>query len=468
VLLALAGFAGSAPSDPSEPSPGVIQARHDTVAARLAEVPADDDVGRRWHQLRHVDAMSELVAQLPVDRRPRHLLYLAGGAHLAPLGLCELLPEGQPCSLTSTDADPDVGDAIGLALADLAETGQIQDLTGGAGRWRFRLADHPITLALQQVPAGPVAAVDPSWLDSADLVIIHDWSGDPIETVRVVYGVLRTARSVDTDHPPMVMVEDLERHPYPIDLGLLSPAARTVAPYGHRGSLVDDGGHAGAELGAPIFGGAVLLELSDLWWRRVSPDILRAVFDLLLFNEFLDQRRNVLEGGADPLLAPALLDWWTGFGARTVAGGTLGDLDRDLVATASAAAEAATAMEPANRRRLACRLQLLRALAHASAAGADIAELMPSAELTRRPDAGTFPNPEMAAAHRESLRRAGDFRAARAVRTRQAAGLAAALDSTSLRDVLSACPIVEPAAGDDPAELWSAAYRRLADSLRSP
>ena len=474
LAAALLVIAGSLPSDAdgrsgqgSGDGSGVIRSYHDSLALRLAASPGDADAQRQWSTFRHVEAMVDLVAQLPSDRRPRSLLYLAGGSHLAPLALCELLPAGEPCVLVSTDVDPAVATRIGRGLAELAGADRIADLEAGSSHWRFRLAGHPVELKLQPVPAGSVPDVDPAWLEHADLVITHDWSGDPLECLRVVYRVLVAARSAEPEHTPMLMLEDLERHPYPIDLGLLSPLARTTAPYGHRGSLPGQAGHGATEVGAPQFGGAVLLGLSDPWWRKVSPTTLRAVFDLLLFNEFGDQRRNVLEGGDDPLLAPAPLDWWTGFGVRTVAGEDLASLDDGLAAIARAAAGAAPAMEPADRQRLACRLQLLRTLAHALAAGADVEQLMPAGGLSRRPVPGRFPNPEMEAAHRDSLRHAGDYRADMEARVPQAARLAAALDGPELRDTLAECPSEGPNPGDVAAAGWAAAYRQLAASLHA-
>lgn len=470
-LLVMAGSLVSAADGPSgavnDASPGAIQSACDALARRLADAPDDAEALRQWSSLRNVDAMVDLIGQLPPDRRPRRILYLAGGSHLAPLALCELLPAGEPCALVSTDADPAVATRIGGGLAALAEGDRIADLEAERDRWRFRLSGHPVELRLQPVTGGAVPDVDPAWLEQADLVIIHDWSGDPLESLRVVYRALLAARSAEPENPPMLMVEDLERHPYPIDLELLSPVARTTAPYGHRSSLPGQAGHAAAELGQPLFGGAVLLGLSDRWWAAVPPATLRAVFDLLLFNEFGDQRRNVLEGGDEPLLAPAPLDWWSGFGVRTVAGADLAALDAGLAAIARSAAEAAPAMEPATRRRLACRLQLLRALAHTLAAGADVEQLMPAAHLARRPVPGRFPNPEMEAAHRESLRHAGDYRAAMEARVPQAVRLAAALDGAELRDVLAECPIEEPNPDDDSPAGWVAAYRDLVASLRT-
>ena len=44
----------------------------------------------------NVEAMAEMVGTLPQGRRPRRVLYLASGSHLAPLVLCEALPGGEP------------------------------------------------------------------------------------------------------------------------------------------------------------------------------------------------------------------------------------------------------------------------------------------------------------------------------------------------------------------------------------
>ena len=61
-----------------------------------------------------------MVEDLPEGERPRRILYLASGGHLAPLVLCEALPPTAPCSLVFTEIDPTVQGAISLQLQNLA------------------------------------------------------------------------------------------------------------------------------------------------------------------------------------------------------------------------------------------------------------------------------------------------------------------------------------------------------------
>jgi hypothetical protein len=447
---------------------GRLQARHDELAQRLAAgTGGDPRTGEQWHRLRHVDTMAELVAELPEERRPQRILYLAAGVHLAPIALCELLPDGSPCFLTYTDADPAIRDRVAAALGELATARVVDDLGSEGGRIRFSIAGHQVSLTVEPVPAGLLPVVEPDWLRQTDLVITHDWSGDPLENLRVVRELLEAIRDGGLADPPLLMIEDLQLHPYPIDLALFSPVARSRGDYGHRGRLEGPGGHLEVERGPALFGGAALLAFNDRWWQTVPIGTLDAVLDVLLFSEFLLERQNVLEGGGDPLLAPALLDWWTGFGARTVAGYDLrGHFDR-LLATPALAASALPAMNAESRWLLSCHLQLMRSLAEARAAGADISELMPAARYRRRPIASEFPNPEMARAFRQSLRHAAEFRAAAAAAPAEAARLARVLGSDAMREVHAACPIVLPSSRDDAASSWTDTYRSLASRLRA-
>lgn len=466
-VLALIALSGAVSAEtPPVDDRGVLQPLHDDYARRLAAGSTDaPSMAIAWRRLRHVDAMVELVARIPEQQRPRRILYLAAGTHLAPLALCELLPADDPCSLTLTDADPAVREGVATALGELAAAGAVVGLVIEGNQCRFSIAGHPVSLTIQPVHAGPVPDIEPRWLRQADLVITHDWSGDPLEILRVVFELLRAARDGGIEDPPLLMVENLERHPYPIDLGLFSPVVRSSSVYGHRGRLPGSDGHDGDERGPPLFGGAVLLGFSDRWWREVSPETLSAVFDVLLFNEFLFDRQNVLEGGDDPLLAPALLDWWTGFGARTVVGDDLRGRFDEFLAVPPAAARAIPAMGPENRRRLACRLQLLRSLVHARADGADFHDLMPAARYPRRPLPGDYPNREMEAAYRDALRHAAKFRADMETARAESARMAATLDSDDMNNALAPCPVARPSPNEDPAAWWAAVYRALAVGL---
>ena len=447
---------------------GLLQARHDDLAQRLATGTSDNPpLAEQWRRLRHVETMVDLVAQLPEERRPRRILYLAGGTHLAPIALCELLPAGSPCFLTYTEADPAIRERVAAALDELATAHVVDDLAFEGGRARFSIAGHPVSLTVEPVPGGPLPVVEAGWLRQTDLVITHDWSGDPLENLRVVLELLQANREARLPDPPLLMIEDLELHPYLIDLGLFSPVARSSGDYGHRGRVAGPGGPYDDERGPALFGGAAMLAFTDRWWQSVPDATLRAVFDVLLFSEFLLERQNVLEGGSDPLLAPALLDWWTGFGARTAAGDDLrGHFDK-LLEIPPLAVSALPAMSAESRWRLSCHLQLMRSLAQTRAAGADIRELMPAARHLRRPITGEFPNPEMESAFRESLRHAAEFRAAAAAAPAEAARLASVLGSNAMHEVQAACPVVLPSPNDDAAGWWTATYLSLASSLRA-
>lgn len=443
-----------------------------------AAIPALEAAGaevapRLRHQLRHHRAVAELVAALPDHRRPDDILYLASGSHLGVLAACSGLPAGAPCRLVFTEIDPTVQEELAHGLEALAASGAVAEVEsgaplGGAGgrrEWRFALGGRPVSLTLDVVPAGDdPPLVRPELLEGADLVISHDWSGDPIGNLQVVQELLAAAGAGGLERPPMLMIEDLEAHPYPVGLALLGPLARTSAPYGHRGSDAGLGRHGAVELGTPLFGGGVVLGFDDGWWRGIGGGRRAAVLDLLLLSAFDDHRRNVLEGGGEPLLAPALLDWWTGFGDRTLQGA---DLRRTPLARL-AAVDGAVAVLPRLggdlRWRLACRLRLYRCLLEARAAGFEVEQLMPAASLDRRLPPDAFPSDEMRRLYREALRHVGRMRQQRRAVVEATAPVLERLRSEDVVRATTSCPCglpAEPGLGD-----WAAAYREHLARLR--
>ncbi len=301
------------------------------LVARLEQAVATDSAAaesrRLLHQLRNGPAMAELVASLPAQDRPQRLLYLAAGSHLAPLVVCEALPGDAACSLRYTEIDASVQERIERGLQALHLEGCLSAPSStaaftsadGERTWHFELAGHAVDLTLLvTVPGAGSSLLSPDDLVWPQLVISHDWSGDPIENLRVIRAYLLAARAERPATLPLLMIEDLERHPYPIDLTLFMPLARTALPYGHRASSAGIARHGGEELGVGLFGGGVLLGFGHTWWLQGEQASLDGVLDLLLLNRFDSKRQNVLEGGDDPLLAPALLDWWTAFGDRSV------------------------------------------------------------------------------------------------------------------------------------------------------
>ncbi len=461
-ILATVAAVGAGPH-PTEETCGVVIDYQNDLRTQIVDGTDERERLERLHQLRNAEAMVELVSALPPAGRPSRILYLASGSHLAPLALCELLPAGAPCGLVLTEIDGSVSKDLSAILDELSRTKRISDLRrDNEGSWRFGLAGHPVRIELALVDGESL--IEPTLLHDANLVINHDWSGDPLGNLRVVHAVLLAIRSLDSV-PPMLMIEDLSNHPYSIDLRFFSPVVRTRQSYGHRASERGPGLHGDIELGEPLFGGGVLLDFSDSWWRRVDRKTLDGVFDLILFNEFDTERQNVLVGGADPLLAPAMLDWYSNFGSRTIAGGDLNSSTGSRSEIMIAAAAAMPLMQPDLQRHLACRLQLYNCLLKSRAAGAEIRESMPSARFSRRAEPGDFPTATMDSMYREALRHATDYRRQKEAERAAAAHTIEALEGTPVVEAMASCPISPPAPDEDPAAFWLAAYQRLAEDL---
>ncbi len=401
------------------------------------------EVGPELHRLRNLEAMLELVEALPPDQRPQTILYLASGDHLAPLGLCDLLPDGVPCRLVMTEVDGGVQEGIADALTELQSAGCLKafesgpEIAGRAGtrRWTGKLGSRPFSIELRiSDPELAAPLMMPEILEEADLVISHDWSGEPLGNLQVIDEFLQAARK-NSALPPPLMIEDLQAHPYETDLRPFSPIAVSAENYGHRASDAGPGRHGRVELGTPIFGGAVLLSFADAWWRELSVEQLSSVFDFLLLNQFDIDRQNVLEGGSDPLLAPALLDWWTGYGARGIDGKAItpgpGGTRQRMIEAAIAARDAAG---PEVSEVFARRLGLYRELLALRAQGIDTLDLMPAARYQRRPSPGHFPSDEMEQLFRQALRRIGVMRAEREAFAEEAKTLLNILPNGSVPD----------------------------------
>ena len=196
---------------------------------------------------------------------------------MAPLSLCEMLPAKVPCSLVLTEVDPAVRRDIAEFLNAAGEFGYVAGVeavpnsgSAGSSAWQFLMGDRPVNLQLVINSQRDAPLVSPVAVGAADLVISHDWSGDPLGNLVVLRDVVLALRRVPHAKRPMLMAEDLRAHPYPIDLDWFSPIARSSHHYGHRTSDAGVGRHGEVELGESVFGGAVLLGFSDPWWTLLD------------------------------------------------------------------------------------------------------------------------------------------------------------------------------------------------------
>lgn len=431
------------------------------------------------NQIRNYRAMGALILGLPAKARPSTILYAASGSHLAPLVACTLDPGARAYTFIYTETDPAVEGPIGELLQFLSGRGLVRELAAGpelrgkpgAREWRFRMGEHPVALRLLVSAPQAAAPADPfhglALPGRCDLAIVHDWSGDPIENLRLVLQFLRPLREIKAP-PPLLMMEDLEAHPYPVDLQFFSPVARTREPYGHRQALsLPPGYPRNIELGTPLYGGAVLLSFSDPWWRKADGATLDGAFDFLLFNQFDEMRQNVLSGGSDPLLSPAILDWWTGFGTRTIEGS---DVREDSGARGRMIAAAGTTLSllaPPRKSRWACRMVLYRALLEQVALGTDATALMPSARSTRRPSPGAFPSAEMGRQYREATAHSGEYSEGLARLTRLASGLLPSMRVEPYSAACGLCPCGPCGASNPSPEAWKDTYQSLLALLSS-
>lgn len=346
------------------------------LEASAREAACRDPRGAAFaRQLRGAGAFADLGPRLSLPPGAVTVVYPASGSHLAPLALCEADGGRRSYRFLYFDSDETRGGEIAEGLARLAAEGGVTSLREeeeGAGRvFRFRLGGHPVELRFQATPPeDPMAPLEGLGgnLAGVSVVLVHDWSGDPYENLELLYRYVRLLRKARPEKPPLLVLEDLRRHPYPVDLALFSPVAHSARPYGHRGPAADCRGEA--ELGAPLFGGAVVLSFQDRWWERASEADLPWIFDFLWFSLCDEERRNVLGRDPDPVLAPWPADWAAGYGSRSVTGTDIRTLAAFRMTLLRKARGAEGLFGPGLRSRWRSLLELYRAALRCIAAGA--------------------------------------------------------------------------------------------------
>jgi hypothetical protein len=440
------------------------------------------DAYNRLNQLRNYSAIKELFAGLPGGQRPARILYAASGDHMAPLVACITDPSTKPYAFIYTEVNPSAREGIdgflkllvheGLAL-NLSSRPPVHENPGGAA-WSFNLGRHPVSLTLVINPAIAQPGDNrlyPAWaLAQSDMVITHDWAGDQQENLRLVWEFLQSVRKSGTAGSPLMMLEDLERHPYPVDLSLFCPLSRTLRPYGHCEPLrLPAGLPKNVEMGTPLYGGGIVLGFADTWWRGIDDTSLICAFNFLLFNQFDDERTNVIEGGTDPVLAPALLDWSTGFGYRAIDGQDV-RLNRNIKpAMIERLSALAGTFSPPLAKRWGCRMLLYKAVLELKARGGTPDELFPPARYPRRlgDPSRPFPSTGVETMAREAQSKEANYLAANEQERQVAGALLRLTEGSSYVGPAGAC-LTGSTAWPNDLNSWRAAYTSTLSALSLP
>ncbi len=431
---------------------------------KTLEGRSDAQAVNHWGALRHARTLGRLFQKMVPKERPHSLLYPAAGNHLAPLVLAWVSSGKTPLELTLTDSDTGAFERVGKELAWWESQGMIQHLRQdrkGAKAWHFTANAHPVTLRSLQVSEGaPLFQV--KQIEDVGAVILHDFSGDPLELLREINAFSKVVRH--RPNPPLLIMEDLEAHPFPVDLTFFGPVARVHGPYGHRAK---DGIGGKEERGVPLFGGAVALGFKPSWWRRVDPATRVAFLDFLYFSAFDTRRQNVLEGGKDPLLSPAILDWYSGYAYRTVGGDDLRRNPQYRGRMIQAAQTVFPLLPPPLQQRLRCRLFLYRCLMEILATGSDPTAVLPQAHYRRRPFPGHFPSPAMESLFRRAMGVAGQYRAALKAEARALEPILKNLRGSAPAAALAgACTAVGRRKIPESPDGWRAFYARVNQELQ--
>jgi hypothetical protein len=158
-------------------------------------------------------------------------------------------------------------------------------------------------------------------LEQADLLVTHDWDSTPVGNFRVLLDFMESYRKGDGSRRLAVMMEDLEAHPFPIDLEFFNPVARSGLGYGHVEYVtLPSGERLKEEDGLALYGGGVILEPDMDFFRTLSERRLEAFFDVVVFAPYIYDRYNVDVIGGRRVIAPPILDLAIGYGYHDIRG----------------------------------------------------------------------------------------------------------------------------------------------------
>jgi hypothetical protein len=295
-----------------------------------------EDDYRLLNDLRNHEAFSALWEGLGWRRDPLRVLYLASGSHLAPLVLLFSGAPAREAEFVFTEIDPAVPGRVRLALRRLEKHGLkgLKERAEGAETvFTFTFGPTRATLRIVMGPKGGsgagAAPFTSAELERADVVITHDWAGDQRDNLALLADLMRAGCASRRQRPLAVFMEDMEAHPFPVDLAMFHPEVRTPLPYGHLDHVrLPDGARLKAEDGLALYGGAVVLTPDWKAWCALGPRPMETVFNVLLFSDFLFDRLNVDLVAGRRVAAPPMLDLGTGYGYRTIGGEDVrGDAD---------------------------------------------------------------------------------------------------------------------------------------------
>jgi hypothetical protein len=325
------------------------------------------------HDIRNYQAFQELWQAWGWSKPQLDALYVGSGSHIAPLVFLET-GTLKRARFTFTEVDPHAPARLEAMLGLMQTRGVFTgltvhwrpvDVTSLTARWKAALAG-PDGEALQtsldafvpwygraaddlkvnpgfevfyrfragacevelrmlvgatEAKEGSTACYRLSDFQKADLFITHDWDSSPRGNLALLLEVLSSYPRGDQERPLAVMMEDLEKYPYPVDMEIFHPVARSKSGYGHvEYAHLPSGRRLLAEDGATLYGGGVILQPDTRYFNALPPERLEALFDLLLFAPGVYDRFNVDVIGGRRVSAPPILDIDVGYGYRDVRG----------------------------------------------------------------------------------------------------------------------------------------------------
>ncbi|HPR64385.1 MAG TPA: hypothetical protein PK014_09210 [Thermoanaerobaculia bacterium] len=315
---------------------------------------------QRLHDIRHYKAFEELWNNIYYSDDEIVVLYPASGSHLAPLEIVHS-STFQRVTFIYTEIDPNVIPRLEATLLQMVDLGfysdlsvtitPLQTLSGSRGDDRNPKQDiaswlqneiqktgtaPPIELnfffkfkhtnvllkllinASSQIP-GSSSYFRAEDISKANLVITHDLSFDPRENLSLLFEILDSRCTLQVKTRLLILMEDLNRYPFPLDLSPLDIIKTTEQPYGHASFLaLPSGTLTPFESGQSLYRGATVLEPDLHFWCALSTNKRKNLFDLILFRDYGFNRRNVDLIDGHPVFAPAILDWYNGYAYKDI------------------------------------------------------------------------------------------------------------------------------------------------------
>lgn len=156
--------------------------------------------------------------------------------------------------------------------------------------------------------------------EKADLIITHDWSFDPRENLHLLKLFIESACAINKKNI-LIMMENLESYPMPIDIKIFNIISKTNLDYGHSYYYtLPNNKQIEWEGEFSLYGGGVILNPDLNFFCDLNEAEKRFLFDLIILKEYGFDRANYDIINMKKVPAPLLLDLYIGYSYKNIDG----------------------------------------------------------------------------------------------------------------------------------------------------